>query len=89
MECFVALAATRSFRRAAEQLGLSQPSLSAQIRNLEETLGLTLVERRASGAELTPVGREALSHAQAALQAARGLTLFAAGAKHRLAGRIG
>jgi LysR family hydrogen peroxide-inducible transcriptional activator len=88
LECFVALAAARSFRRAAEQLGLSQPSLSAQIRNLEATLGLTLVERRASGAELTPIGREALAHAQVALQAARAIGDFAHGAQQKLSGRI-
>jgi LysR family hydrogen peroxide-inducible transcriptional activator len=88
MECLVVLAACRSFRRAAHQLGMSQPSLSVQIRNLEATLGLSLVERRATGAELTPVGREALLHAEAALQAARALGAFAASAQGRLSGRI-
>jgi LysR family hydrogen peroxide-inducible transcriptional activator len=88
LECFVVLAASRSFRRAAEQLAMSQPSLSVQIRNLETTLGLTLVERRAVGAELTPVGREALTHAQVALQAARALSEFANAAQVKLTGRI-
>lgn len=88
LEAFVTLAACRSFRRAAEQIGISQPSLSAQIRNLEDTLGLVLFERRASGAELTPLGREALIHAQTALNAARAVALFAAGAQNRLSGRL-
>jgi LysR family hydrogen peroxide-inducible transcriptional activator len=88
LECFVVLAASRSFRRAAEELGMSQPSLSVQIRNLENTLGLTLVERRAVGAELTPVGREALAHAQVALKAARTMADFASTAQVRLTGRI-
>lgn len=88
LEAFVALAAARSFRRAAERIGVSQPSLSAQIRSLEETLGVALVERRASGAALTPLGREALVHAQAALEAARAVARFAAGARDRLSGRL-
>ena len=86
--CFVALAEARSFRRAADQLGMSQPSLSAQIRNLEAALGLVLVERRATGAGLTPLGREALVHAKAALQAAEALGDFAAGARQSQSGRI-
>ncbi len=88
LECFVALGAARSFRRAAEQLCMSQPSFSVQIRNLETTLGLTLVERRANGAELTPVGREALGHARIALDATRALTEFATGAQVTLSGRL-
>lgn len=88
LECFVVLAASRSFRRAAEELGMSQPSLSVQIRNLEGSLGLTLVERRAVGAELTPVGREALEHAQTALQSVRAMTTFATNAQVRLTGRL-
>jgi LysR family hydrogen peroxide-inducible transcriptional activator len=88
LACLVALAETRSFRRAAERMGVSQPSLSAQIRNLEEQLSLTLVERRSSGAELTPVGRDVLSRARGVLEAARDLEDFASGAQKRLSGRI-
>ena len=45
LEFFLAVARARNFRRAAEACGVSQPSLSAGIRQLEETLGLLLVRR--------------------------------------------
>jgi LysR family hydrogen peroxide-inducible transcriptional activator len=88
LACLAALAETRSFRRAAERIGISQPSLSSQIRNLEEALGLDIVERRAAGAELTPVGRDVLAKARTVLDAAQALDSFAAGATKRLSGRI-
>ena len=87
MECLVALADCRSFSRAAERLGISQPALSAQIRALEEQVGVRLVERRATGAELTPVGRESLAYAEAALQASRAFASFSTRAQQRLTGR--
>lgn len=57
---FAALAETGHYRRAAERIGISQPSLSLQIANFEDVLGLTLVERGRAGAVLTPEGREVL-----------------------------
>jgi LysR family hydrogen peroxide-inducible transcriptional activator len=53
-----ALAATGHFRRAAEQVGVSQPSLSAQIALLEQRLASRLVERGGGAAILTPLGRD-------------------------------
>ena len=64
---FVALAETRHYRRAAERVGVSQPSLSQQIVGLEAALGLDLVERGRRGAVLTPGGREVRARAQAIL----------------------
>ena len=87
LECFVALAACRSFSRAAESLGISQPALSAQIRALEDLLGVPLVERRATGADLTPLGRESLPYAEAALDANRAFAAQTARAQCRLHGR--
>ncbi|MCL6283897.1 LysR substrate-binding domain-containing protein [Ruegeria sp. 2012CJ41-6] len=55
---FAALATAGQYRRAARQLGISQPSLSLQISALEETLGVRLLERRRSGLILTPEGRD-------------------------------
>lgn len=88
LECLVTLAECRSFSRAAERLGISQPALSAQIRALEEQLGVCLVERRPTGAELTPVGREGLAHACAALDASRAFVSFSARAQQRLTGHL-
>lgn len=47
-----------SFTKAAEKLYISQPSLSAAIKNIEAKLGAALFERTGRGAELTEVGRE-------------------------------
>ena len=56
---FQALVEHGSFSRAAESVYVSQPALSLQIRELEETLGGRLVERKSRGINLTRLGREA------------------------------
>lgn len=63
----VALAEHRHFGRAAEACHVSQPTLSSQIRKLEEELGVTLLERTNKRVDLTPVGSQILVHAQEAL----------------------
>lgn len=63
---FVALADTGSFTRAAEQMGVSQPSLSQQIRALETIVGAALFERGVP-AILTPLGRDLLDRARSIL----------------------
>lgn len=60
----IALSETAHFGKAAARLGISQPSLSLQIGNLEEILGLKLVERGRGPVTLTPAGREVLSRAR-------------------------
>ena len=57
---FVALAETRHFRRAAEAMRISQPSLSLQIGNLESLLGMRLIDRGRGPVTLTPAGRDVL-----------------------------
>src|SRR3989441_3066483 len=65
---FVAVAEAGSLTVAAEQiLHTSQPSLSRQIRDLEEEVGARLLTRRARGIELTPAGRAFLDHARSVL----------------------
>lgn len=51
---FLALVETKSFQAAADQLHLAQPTVSQQIRKLEEELGVVLVRRSRSGCEPTP-----------------------------------
>src|SRR5580704_8725951 len=65
---FVAVAEAGSLTVAAEQkLNTSQPSLSRQIRDLEENVGAQLLTRRARGIDLTPAGLAFLEHARAVL----------------------
>src|SRR6202165_5285395 len=52
---------------AARKLHTSQPSLSRQIRDLEDEIGAQLLTRRARGIELTPAGRSFLDHARLVL----------------------
>jgi len=58
-----AIADTGSFNAAAEQLGLTQPAVSHQLRRLEEELGETLVLRRRPRATLSPTGTTVLAAA--------------------------
>jgi LysR family transcriptional regulator, hca operon transcriptional activator len=65
---FVAVAEAGSLTVAAQRkLHTSQPSLSRQIRDLEDEVGAQLVTRRARGIELTPAGRAFLDHARSVL----------------------
>lgn len=65
---FVAVAEELSFTRASERLGISQPPLSAQIRQLEKELGSQLFHRRSRGVELTSAGKLLLEEARVILK---------------------
>ena len=54
---FLAIAKERNFTRAAARCGVRHPSLSLAIKALEATLGSPLFERRATGAQMTALGR--------------------------------
>jgi DNA-binding transcriptional LysR family regulator len=61
---FVQVAELGSFSRAAERLGYSQPTISVQIRQLEQELGFRLFDRIGHAVRLTDKGRESLIYAQ-------------------------
>jgi DNA-binding transcriptional LysR family regulator len=69
----VAVAETGNFTRAAARVHVSQPGISAQIRQLERELGAELIDRSGRVATLTPAGRAAIDHARDALAAADAL----------------
>lgn len=73
LEYLVALAREKHFGRAAEACHVSQPTLSAAIRLLEEDLGTPIVERGHRFVGLTPQGRLAVEHAQRILAEAESL----------------
>jgi LysR family hca operon transcriptional activator len=64
---FAAVADAGSLTVAAQRLHTSQPSLSRQIRDLEDEVGAQLLTRGARGIELTPAGRAFLDHARVVL----------------------
>ncbi len=64
----VAVSETLHFRRAAELTHVTQPTLSGQLRELEEKLGVQLVERSRARVILTPVGTEIATRAKAVLR---------------------
>jgi DNA-binding transcriptional LysR family regulator len=65
---FVEVAATLNISRAAERLGISQPSLSLAIKRLEDGLGVALLVRSKSGVSLTRTGRSFAAQARRLLQ---------------------
>ncbi|QDM32154.1 hydrogen peroxide-inducible genes activator [Tardiphaga sp. vice352] len=64
LEYLVAIADVEHFGRAADACHVSQPTLSQQLRALEERLDVVLIDRRNPGVELTPVGREITARAR-------------------------
>lgn len=82
----VALADQGSFVAAADAVGVTQPSLSAGVKELEGLLGVRLVERGRSGLSFTPAGAETLRRARALLADAAALSEAARGAAEPLSG---
>lgn len=87
LQYIVAVADTGRFRDAAQQLGVSQPSLSEQISDAEAQLGVTLIERARSGAVLTPAGAEVVRRARIVLTQVEDLKTVARQVAGDLAGR--
>ena len=73
MKYALAVAKHRGFRKAAEALFLTQPTLTKTIQNLEETLGTRIFDRGTRKVEPTPIGRIFLARAEELLQNAADL----------------
>jgi LysR family transcriptional regulator, hydrogen peroxide-inducible genes activator len=85
---FAAVVEFRHFGRAAESCNVSQPTLSSQIRKLEEELGVTLLERTNKRVDVTPVGRQILDHALRALAETGQIESVARAARDPLVGAL-
>jgi DNA-binding transcriptional LysR family regulator len=64
LRTFVAVVDMRSFTRAAQSLGITQPAVSAQVKRLQQLLGGELLDKSAPGVLLTPIGEGVLSSAR-------------------------
>jgi LysR family hydrogen peroxide-inducible transcriptional activator len=84
----VALADERHFGKAAERCFVSQPTLSAQVRKLEEYLGVPLVERQPKRVALTPTGEKVVRRARVLLQEADAIVELARNDRDPLAGPL-
>ena len=71
LEAFLEAANRGSFRRAADALYLSQPSVSARVQTLENEVGVALFHRTARGVRLTDMGRTFLPFAQRSMETLR------------------
>lgn len=85
---FEALASQGHFGRAADIAGISQPALSMQIRELEETLGVQLFERTARIVRLTRLGEELVPRVRDILRSVDEVEDIARLAQDRLTGRL-
>jgi len=88
LKTFLAVAREGSITRASEQLYLSQPAVSAHIKAIEDTLGLTLFDRTPRGMSLTADGQRLLTKVEHTLAAHRELLEEAARIKGCLSGKL-
>jgi LysR family hydrogen peroxide-inducible transcriptional activator len=88
LEYLVALADVSHFRKAAERVHVSQPTLSGQIKELEQRLGVSLVERTRHFVHLTPVGKAVADRARGVLREVENLCDLARTSGASLGGTI-
>jgi LysR family transcriptional regulator, hydrogen peroxide-inducible genes activator len=84
----VTVADLRHFGRAAARCFVSQPTLSAQLKKLEQSLGVQLVERSPNHISLTPVGEEIVARARRILEASDEVVTLAGSRRDPLAGKL-
>src|SRR5262249_27771183 len=84
----VAVADERHFGRAAARCFVSQPTLSAQLKKLEEYLGVQLIERAPNNVSLTAAGEAIVARARRMLEAADEVVALARSQRDPLAGPL-
>jgi LysR family hydrogen peroxide-inducible transcriptional activator len=88
LEYLVAVADHRHFGKAAESCHVSQPALSAQIRKIEDFLGLRLFERSNRNVVITPEGERVAQQSRVVLEEARKIAAIAQNAAEPLSGSL-
>ena len=88
LEYFIELTETLNFSRAAERIGISQPSLSAAIKRLETAVGVPLFIRIKTGVKLTPAGKQLLARARQLLQSWDHVRIEAVSAHDEIKGKF-
>lgn len=88
VEAFQSVAETGSLSEAGRRLGISQPTVGRQIKELEAQLSVTLFHRKPRGYEMTDAARALIPHAQTMHAAAHAFALTAAGQSDRLSGPV-
>ena len=83
-----AIARHKHFGKAAESCHVSQPTLSVQLKKLEEDLGVTLIERTKRAAKLTPIGERVLALADEALNAVEAIRTITTEASDPFSGQF-
>ena len=88
LELLLALAKERHFGRAAEACGVTQPTMSTSLKQLEEILGVMLVQRGSRFQGFTPEGERTLDWARRIVGDARAMKQEINGLKDKLSGEI-
>lgn len=88
LRTFLAIADESNLTRAAERVHTSAPAVSAQLKALEEELGVRLFERTPKGMALTPAGERVAAEARRTLEAAQTLRAAAAELRDAVAGTV-
>jgi len=88
LEFLLALARERHFGRAADACGVTQPTLSAGVKYLEDTLGVLLVNRSSRFQDFTPEGERVLEWARRIVGDARAMRQEVHALRHGLTGRL-
>jgi LysR family transcriptional regulator, hydrogen peroxide-inducible genes activator len=88
LKYLIAVAETEHFGHAAARCYVSQPTLSGQIKKLEQELGVTLFERTNRSVSITPIGTEIVRHAKLILEQADVIRQLAQAQRDPLAGAL-
>ena len=88
LKYIIAVAETKHFGKAAQRCFVSQPTLSGQIKKLEQELGVAIFERSNRAVTVTPIGESILQHARAIAEQADSITQLAQAHRDPLAGPL-